>query len=211
VVLEYRLTSRGSEQVWVPSGEGNFAPEMREIFLRYEPTRTTARPLGYVLPPSMGSVVPRLLDHGIVVHRFTAPDSLDLETYRATEIADRGYFQGHYLRAVTATKATERMWVPAGSFYVSTAQPKGNLVAYLMEPESDDNLIAWGWADHILQVTGTPNAPGEEAGAAGSDAGDEAQQQPPRVPMMRLVRMQPMSLLQVVPFNDYDRTRYYRP
>jgi hypothetical protein len=212
VVLEYRLTSRGQERVWVSQGQGNYAPETREVFLRYEPTRTTTRPLGYILPPSMGKVVPLLMDHGIVVHRFTVPDSLELETYRATEITEIGYFQGHYLRDVTAvTKATERMLVPAGSYYISTAQSMGNLIAYLMEPESDDNLITWGWADHLLRVTGVPSAPGDEqAGADGSDAGSEAQQQPPRAPMMRVVRQQPMSLLQVVPFNDYNRTRYYQ-
>ena len=211
VVLEYRLTSRGREQVWVSQGQGNYAPETREVFLRYEATRTTPRPLGYVLPPSMGKVVPLLLDHGIVVHRFTQADSLELETYRATEIRDIGYFQGHYLRKTTATKATERMLVPVGSYYISTAQSMGNLIAYLMEPETDDNLITWGWADHLLQVTGTPDAPGDDqAGAAGSDAGSEQQQQAPRVPMMRVVRQQPMSLMQVVPFNDFNRTRYYQ-
>ncbi|HEX9581658.1 MAG TPA: hypothetical protein VF970_11195 [Gemmatimonadales bacterium] len=42
------------------------------------------------------------------------------------------------------------MEVPAGAYYVSTAQSRGNLIAYLMEPETDDNLITWGFTDHRL-------------------------------------------------------------
>jgi hypothetical protein len=32
-----------------------------------------------------------------------------------------------------------------------------------------------------------------------------------RIPMMRLMTAQPMSLLEVTPFNDYNRTRYWQP
>jgi len=231
VVLEYELTSRGREDVWVSAGGGDFRLESREIFLRHVPTRTTPRPLGYVLPPSMAKVLPVLLDHGITVHRFTAPAELEVESYRATEVRRNEYFQGHYLKSVTARKATETIEVPAGSYYISTAQSRGNLIAYLMEPETDDNLITWGWADHLLPVSAAAAEGGaqDDAGHADSDAGDggsmlgdaqateatavaeEMQQAGPRIPMMRVVRQQPMSLIEVVPFNVYQRNRYYQP
>jgi dipeptidyl-peptidase 4 len=206
VVLDYRLVSRGREEVWVRD-EGTplgYRPEQREVFLKYEPTRTTSRPLGYVLPPSMARVLPLLRDHGITVQRFTRPTELELEVYHATEVRDTEYFQGHYLKAVTATKSTETVQVPAGAYYVPTAQSRGNLIAYLMEPETDDNLITWGFANHLLRV-------GE--GAAGQWPGQaqaQEQQRGQRVPMMRLVREQPLPLLEVVPFNEHSRTRYYQ-
>jgi hypothetical protein len=197
IVLDYELISRGQEPVWISDDDapGGYRLETREIFLSYRPTRTTTRPLGYVLPASMARVLPVLLDHDIEVHRFTEPTDLEVEVYTATEVQETDYFQGHYLKAVTAAeKATETIQVPAGAFYVSTAQSRGNLIAYLMEPETDDNLITWGWADHVLRVTGG------QGGGGGQ-----------RVPMMRVVREQPMPTMEVVPFNAYSRSRYYQP
>ncbi len=208
VVLDYRLISRGDEEVWVRDDDAplGYRAETRPIFLAYEPVRTTARPLGYVLPPSMARTLPVLLDHGIVVHRFTEPVELELEVYQATEVRHDYYFQGHYLKAVDVEKSTETVAVPAGSYYVSTAQSRGNLIAYLMEPETDDNLITWGYANHLLRVT-PPAA--DDGGDAASMARQRARR-PQRVPMMRLVNPQPLPLLEVVPFNETDRTRHYQ-
>jgi dipeptidyl-peptidase 4 len=203
VVLDYRLVSRGDEPVWVRDEDApqGYRLESRPIFLDYEVERTTTRPLGYVLPPAMARVLPMLLDQGIVVHRFTRPVELELQVYDATEVRHESYFQGHYLKGVTVERSTETVTVPAGAYYVSTAQSRGNLIAYLMEPETDDNLITWGYADHLLRVT--PLTPPTAAG------GDRSAR-PQRVPMMRLVRDQHLPLLEVVPFNDHDRNRYYQ-
>lgn len=205
VVLDYRRISRGKERVWVRdrSAPLGYRPEEREIFLDYEITRTTPRALGYVLPPSMARVVPLLMDHGIAVHRFTEEATLELEVYDATEVRRESYFQGHYLKAATVEKKTTRVTVPAGSYYVSTAQSRSNLISYIMEPETDDNLITWGYTDHILRVA----SPTSEVASGGRSRRDRG---PQRVPMMRLVKEQPMPLMQVVPFNQYERNRYYQ-
>ena len=39
-----------------------------------------------------------------------------------------------------------------GWYWIPTAQSRANLISYLLEPETDDNLITWGWADHVLEV-----------------------------------------------------------
>jgi hypothetical protein len=195
IVLEYTLESRGREEVWMPNDslESGYERRAVDVFLEWTPTRTAPRPLGYVLPVSMARVIPMLLDHGITVHRLTEAAALELEVYRATEVRRGVYFQGHYLMQVSADKSTETVEVPAGAFYVSTAQSRGNLISYLLEPETDDNLITWGYANHLLETSET-----------------RARNEPQRVPMMRLVREQPMSLLEVVPFNEYSPNRYYQ-
>ena len=99
-----------------------------------------------------------LHDHQITVQRLTAPLSVELEVYYATEIAADSYFQGHYLRAVKADKRTETMDLPAGTLFVPSGQAKSNLISYLLEPETDDNLITWGYLDDFLQVRGAPAA-----------------------------------------------------
>lgn len=194
IVLDYRLVSRGTEEVWMPdeAAPGGYQPRQVEVFLRYEPTRTTTRPLGYILPQSMAKVLPLLFDHDITVHRFTEPTSIEVEVYDATAVRDTEYFQGHYLKAVDVEKSTETIEVPAGAYYISTAQSRGNLISYIFEPETDDNLITWGYADHLLRL-----ADGEDA-------------RPQRVPMMRVVKDQRLPMIEAVPFNDYSRNRYYQ-
>jgi hypothetical protein len=155
-----------------------------------------------------------------VVHRFTAAARVEVETYRVQQVNRNEYFQGHYLKSVSGVqKATETLEVAAGSYYVSTAQSRGNLIAYMMEPETDDNLITWGWADHLLRVNDAPAAGGGRGGrGGGAGAAAVDPDEPPtaaqaggqRVPMMRVVKEHQLPLLEVVPFNEFSRNRYYR-
>lgn len=233
VVTDYRLVSRGTEPVWMPVAApgqqgpaNNFQLQDVPVWLKYEPVRKVSRPLGYVLPASIAKVVPLLMDHGIRVHRFTAPVDLDLEVYEAGGVRRNEYFQGHYLKSVTGvTKRTQKVSVPAGWYYISTAQAKGRLVTYLMEPETDDNLITWGYTDNVLQVT--PESVEEAmAGMLGDndisslspeqrtrmqERAREMMQRTQRIPMMRVVREQSKPLMEVTRFNEPDRTRYWRP
>jgi dipeptidyl-peptidase 4 len=195
------------------------------VWLKYEVTRTVPRARGYVIPASIAKVVPLLLDHGIRVHRFTEPAELELEVYDAKGLRRHEYFQGHYLKSVAGVdKRTEKVQVPAGWFYVSTAQAKGNLISYLLEPETDDNLITWGFTDNVLQVApasieeaiagmlgdNDPSSLTPEQRAQMEERAKAMMSRTQRVPMMRLVTEQPKALLEVTRFTELDRTRYWQ-
>ena len=94
---------------------------------------------------------------------------------------------------VEAEKESDRVEVVPGWFWIPSAQSRANLINYIFEPETDDNLITWGWTDHILQTTET--------------GGDERQ----RVPMMRVMEHQRLPVVEVQPFNLYQRNRFFRP
>ena len=113
----------------------------------------------------------------------------------------------------------------AGWYWIPTAQSRANLISYLMEPETDDNLITWGWADHVLEER---PATVDEAMAALLQGRDPAELPPQQleairdrverqlaegqqVPMMRAITHQALSVTRVAPFNQYQRNRYYRP
>jgi dipeptidyl-peptidase 4 len=195
------------------------------VWLKYEVTRTVPRARGYVIPASIAKVVPLLLDHGLRVHRFTESTELELEVYDATGVRRNEYFQGHYLKSVAGVeKRTEKVQVPAGWFYVSTAQAKGNLISYILEPETDDNLITWGYTDNMLQVAPAsieeaiagmlgdtdPSSLTPEQRAQMEERAKTMMSRTQRVPMMRLVSEQPKSLLEVTRFTELDRTRYWQ-
>lgn len=229
VVVDYELVSRGTEPVWMSSGQGpeaTYSLQNVPVWLKYNPTRTIPRARGYVLPASIAKVVPLLLEHGIRVHRFTAPTTLSLEVYDATGVQRNEYFQGHYLQSVTGVeKKTEQVAVPAGWYYVSTAQAKGNLISYLLEPETDDNLITWNYTDNVLRVTPSsveeamlamlgdtdPSSLTPEQRTQAEARARAMMSQRQRVPMMREVTSQPKQLLEVTSFNEPNRTRYWRP
>jgi hypothetical protein len=226
IVLDYELTSRGNEPVWMPdqSAPLGYTLDTVPVYLQWEPTRTTTRALGYVMPPAMASVVPLLQDHDIAVYRFREPATLQAEVYYATSVNREEYFQGHYLKSVEAEKRTESLDVAPGWYWVPTAQSRGNLISYLMEPETDDNLITWGWADHVVEVR-----PGTVEEAMAQLLGDIDRSQIPaerlaeieediredlaegqRVPMMRITTRQSLPVTLVAPFNQYQRNRYFR-
>jgi hypothetical protein len=204
IVLEYELGSRGTESVWMPDEEAPLGYRLQDVpvYLQWQTTRTTTRPVGYLLPPAMASVLPILLDHDIAVYRFREPTTLSAEVYYATAVNRDEYFQGHYLKSVEVEKEPEQLEVVPGWYWIPTAQSRGNLISYIFEPETDDNLITWGWADHVLEVT-TPAAEAEQ------DEEDEDDRQ--RVPMMRVMEHQPLPVIRVAPVNAYQRNRYVSP
>ncbi|GAB1488984.1 M14 family metallopeptidase [Opitutaceae bacterium] len=225
IVLQHEVVSRGTEPVWMPDGEapGGYVLLNVPVYLQGRPTKTTTRPLGYILPASMGNVLPRLFDHDIAVYRFTSPASLNVEAYDATKVKQAEYFQGHYLMKVEVERSNQKVDVPAGWYWIPTAQSRANLISELLEPESNDNIITWGWANHLLQVTPDSVEQAETTlleaveGAALTDA-QRAQIQArarmemdrkQRVPMLRVVSEQPMPVLRVTPYNSYDRNRYF--
>lgn len=224
VVLDYELANRGNEPVWMPDPDapGGYALETVPVWLRWTPTRTTERPVGYLMPPSMASVVPILLDHDIAVYDFLEPATFDAEVYYATDVRTDSYFQGHYLKSVDVEKERERVDVVPGWFWVPTAQSRGNLITYLMEPETDDNLITWGWTDHVLQETPESVAEVIEAMLGDTDPASltaeqrtaveararEIMQERQRVPMMRVMTHQNLPVIRVQQPNRYQRNRF---
>jgi dipeptidyl-peptidase 4 len=251
IPLEYRVGNKGNEDFWVRSGtagggrgagagaaggRAGGAPGQpaapvtyervnRPVFLNWEVTRSTSRPWGYFLAAgTAGRVLPMLHDHQITVQRLTAPLSVELEVYYATEITADSYFQGHYLRAVKAEKRAEKMDLPAGTLFVPSGQAKSNLISYLLEPETDDNLITWGYLDDLRRVRGGPPSGCGAGGRAGGAAPDPDDPQPPaagrggrggttpgqRIPMYRLMKQTTFPAVVVEPAGAGVKNQVYR-
>jgi hypothetical protein len=244
VPIEYRVKNKGNDDFWVRTGgparggggrAGGAAPAAapapatwelvnRPVFLEYEVTRSTTRPWGYfVAAGAAGKVLPVLHDHQISVQRLTAPVEVELEVYYATSITADEYFQGKYLRQVTADKRTEKMTLPAGTLFIPSGQARSNLISYLLEPETDDNLITWGYLDDFLQVRAAATA-GAAAGGRAGGAPDPDDPQPPaagrggrggttpgqRIPMYRLLKQTSFPAVVVEPPPSGVKNQIYR-
>ena len=125
---------------------GRFTPVRMPVFDRFTSTLDRIPPAAYVVPPGDTGIVRLLRTHGIRVDRSDSAWSARGEAFTIDSVvtAPRPFqarretrVQGKWDRALQA--------FPAGSYIVSTAQPLGTLVVYLLEPESEDGLVTWSF------------------------------------------------------------------
>ncbi|MEJ2185838.1 MAG: M14 family metallopeptidase [Gemmatimonadota bacterium] len=128
------------------------------IMDRFAATATETLPGGYFLPRAEGGIAKRLRLHGIQVQRLKAQWTGTAQVFRIDSLSwQANEFQGHHLLSVAGHYENADVTLPAGSYYVSTAQPLGRLVFELLEPEGY-GLPRWNFFDRRL---------GSEAGGFG--------------------------------------------
>lgn len=157
--LEEKITIRGWEMEVIPKGEGwpqVKKTEKRRIytlpyFADFVPKRRIPLPHAYLIPLSEPTIKEKLLAHGLLVERLTESAVLEVESFRVDEIqGDSRLYQGHHLNQVKGEHVLEEREFPRGTLFITTAQPLGRLVAYLLEAESDDGLLVWNVFDRFL-------------------------------------------------------------
>jgi hypothetical protein len=118
-------------------------------------TRLRPRPWAYVLPRDAEDAVDMLLRHGITVERLEQPATLSVDAYT---IADVTYEQAYNHEAAARVEVGDVVHLtremPRGTYVVPTAQYLGRLVAHMLEPETDDNVIYWNTMDAWLPRPG---------------------------------------------------------
>jgi zinc carboxypeptidase len=145
-------------QPGVPRGmrrTGRFRPVRMPVYDRFTSTLDRTAPAAYVVAPEDTAAVTLLRLHGIRVDRsdtaWTARgESFVIDTISTAQRPFQGHrevrLKGHWERALQT--------LPAKSFIVSTAQPRGALIIYLLEPESEDGFTTWNLFDSRLQKGG---------------------------------------------------------
>lgn len=157
--LPQPITIRGYEMEIIPR-EGGF-PQIKPTEKKKTYTvpyladfvakRSVRFPHAYLITVNDQEIINKLKQHGIIVERLTQPAQLEVEIYELKELkASERPFQGHRLNTLKGEFRSETRDFPAGTFFVTTAQPLGRLVAYLLEPESDDGLFVWNFFDRYL-------------------------------------------------------------
>jgi murein tripeptide amidase MpaA len=105
----------------------------------------------YWVPATKHDLIAKLKLHGIKVETIAEAKAVDVEMIRLDGYRNAGLSEGRMTYAPTGLKKERRMETfPPGSVRVSTDQPLGALAVYLLEPESEDSLFAWGFFAEIL-------------------------------------------------------------
>ncbi|HEX8921477.1 MAG TPA: hypothetical protein VF766_08355, partial [Pyrinomonadaceae bacterium] len=122
----------------------------------YDESRVAAAvapPLYYIVPPQWKEVISVLAAHGLRLQRLAAPTTIEVESYRFTNVKlATEPFEGRVMpNERTKVLVRERKNFPAGSVVVPVAQPAGNVAVHLLEPDGPDSFIAWGFFNAIFE------------------------------------------------------------
>lgn len=117
------------------------------------PDVTVRLPRAWWVPVTATSTIDRLKAHGIVMEPVKAPRTLTLDMVRLSDPKLLVANEGHVPLRASFTHGLREETMPAGSVRVPADQPLGLLAATLLEPESPDSLLQWGFFPEILQRT----------------------------------------------------------
>ncbi|WP_096348757.1 M14 family metallopeptidase [Sphingomonas jeddahensis] len=109
-------------------------------------------PKAWWVPPGYTDVVERLALHGIRHDRLDTPRTLDLDHVRFIAPTLKTPSEGRVPVQAQFVHESRKAVLPAGSVRVPSDQPLGLLAAALLEPESQDSFLAWGFFNGALQL-----------------------------------------------------------
>ena len=128
-------------------------PEMMYEEAAFESTDSERVPAAYYIPANLTTAIERLRTHGIKLERLEQPTpSVQLEEFQieSTQVTPQA-FENHKERTLTGKYAPVERSLPAGTFRVPMNQPLARLAFYLIEPRSNDGLLAWNFLDDSLK------------------------------------------------------------
>ena len=111
-----------------------------------------APPLYYIVPPQWRNVIDVLQSHGIQFQRINKPLTTEVESYTLTEPKwSSASFESRLTLSYKATPMREIRTFPQNSIVISLAQKDAQVVIHLLEPNSSDSLIYWGFFNSIFE------------------------------------------------------------
>lgn len=117
-----------------------------------ETALTVKRPYAYLFPARYAKAAANLKNHGISVETIAADTPLEVEISRLDSLKrDANPFQKHKAVQLEVTSRKEKRNIAEGTIFVTTEQPLGNLIGFLLEPQSEDGLFTWNFFDEGLK------------------------------------------------------------
>lgn len=145
----YRSPASGRDELrWLPKPVTFRMPVFGSL-----PDKTVSLPRAWWVPATLPHVIDLLKLHGIRYEQIDAPRSLDLDMARATEPKLQAASEGHVPLEAKIIHERRRETMPPGSVRVPADQPLGLLAAFLLEPESEDGVLAWNMVPAMLART----------------------------------------------------------
>ena len=148
VRMETNSLSGEPYPVYLPEAKNVETKLVREVKTSLSPMV----PHAYVIPPEWSSVVEILRLHGIQTRTLTAPLEVDAEVTRFKGATwNIQPFEGRNLLTFFDEAKPNSVKLPAGSTVVPMAQRAARVAMYLLEAQSPDSLVRWGFFNTIFE------------------------------------------------------------
>jgi Zinc carboxypeptidase len=113
---------------------------------------SAAPPLYYIVPPQFQDAIERLEAHNIRFERINKPLTIEVESYRLTEPKWAAMpFENRLVLSYKTVPITETRTFPTNSVLVPLNQETANVAIHLLEPNSGDSLVYWGFFNAIFE------------------------------------------------------------
>ena len=130
--------------------------DIQTVILDQIDTTTAAQmPLGYLIPAAFSSAADLLKLHGVEMSRTEKSLDQIFETYRFTTAKfAAGATEGHVMLTVEPRVVKEKIFIPAGSYWIPMKQRRARLILSLLEPNAPDSIAAWGLLNSVFEGGG---------------------------------------------------------
>lgn len=119
-----------------------------------EPALRVTLPRAWWVPGSRPDLIARLRLHGVEMEMLPVPRAVTVEMARLVNPSLQAASEGRVpLRVASLSRERRQQTFPAGSVRIPADQPLALVAAALLEPESPDSFLAWGFFPEILQRT----------------------------------------------------------
>ncbi len=154
-----KITIKAIEADTIPGMKGywRFRQSDRKVSMTidyiadYFPTESSRFPYAYILTVQDPDVVELLKAHGIELEQLSDSVKLNVERFKTSKLEGaKRLFQGHYTNKIKGDYIVEEKTFAPGDYVIRTGQKLRWLIAYLMEPRSDDGLLFWNFLDRYL-------------------------------------------------------------
>jgi hypothetical protein len=111
-----------------------------------------APPLYYIVPPQWQKVIEVLQAHDIKFQRISKPIKIEVESYRFTDAKwSAASFENRVTVGFKALPIRETREFPSNSIIIPLAQETANVAVHLLEPNSPDSFVYWGFFNAVFE------------------------------------------------------------
>ena len=115
-------------------------------------TTSVSPPLYYIVPPQWQKVIEVLEAHGIKFQKLNKSQMIEVESYRFSDAKwANSSFESRVTLSFKTNPIKEKREFPAGSVIVPLAQEAANVAVHLLEPNSPDSFVYWGFFNAIFE------------------------------------------------------------
>ena len=120
-------------------------------YIDYYATKNVRFPFAYLITIKDPAITDLLKIHGVKFEKLSADARIEVQRFDINELKGSTKLnQGHYTNTIDGKYVNGPVDFPAGTIIVRTAQPLGNLAAYMLEPQSNDGILFWNFLDRYL-------------------------------------------------------------